>query len=998
MSNSNEDQNTTSKNSTKEKSYNLVQTLMNNPNLVNINPPQNFGNQSQNQQNININKSTNTTPNQKNNNITVMQEMRTKISNNDYNSIKELLKNSSISQTAKNNLLNLSFSKYNLTNNRNQRKIIIELINHGADSNYKLKLVDPNDKNKANNNMQSLMKSNVKINPLIYCCLKGDYELFESIKNKVNLSSINDESNNTNTNSHNHNNSNYMNMNNDNKNYMFYFFENTSNIDNKYKILSDIFEITKNNKNINININDYDKQSGMTLLMLSVIKQYINFINLFLENGADINKKNLKDGNTALHYAAMGKNKDIIEILLKDNNCDSLIKNNNNETIVDMASNNNCSTEIYTLLASKYGEQKKLKEEKTAQEEINSNSNSNDNNNYNNVNNINMYNGYTGNSHSNSSTGVEVGGGYDEGLDIIKQNQVNNNIEDLSSYLEIPFQFVNHSNYINYFESNNINNNNGQNNNNNFAFYGGNNNFSQNDINSNNNNNNGNIRNYLRFKNTPVLNINLKTEEDEDLLILDNLKNENDKYDFEFAEIENRLEQVYNEQNRLLIELSKVNNEIKTINNEIDSYSKKIKENENKNLNDIKNINLQKNAENATLDILYTQENFINLKKCHDLLLKDEEYLNRKFSDETFDENQIKLNLGKDIIDFQLYNKAQTKKNLKSASEIRSSLQLLLENNGFDYNVYIFGSYATYLCLPWSDLDLILISKNQNMKNINSITKLQEIANFLSNINWVDNPKLINDYYAFPFVNFSTDEQHGFMKVNLTIQDKKNKGYNCVKLTQDFLNSYKNLEPLTLIVKQLLKCSNTLFSLSNYNTASETLNSYSIILMIVYFLQIQLMRTTIETINNPDYLGELFINFLIYYAHFDSKEKSYIFVRTGLKDSIENDDYLHLNSFGSKLIIIDPLDHKNNVSLKTTEFRNIQFILRLIYYSSRVKCDCSCHYLKSYNCKDKDKDEDKTNNKDADRKYVELGTEHCILKKIFKTAYRINSNLLKEFN
>ena len=1008
MSNSNEDQNTNSKNTGKEESYNLLQTII--PNVANINPSQSFINPLQKKQNIhNITKKTTIPSDQstsKNNsgNINIMQEMITKISDNDYNSIKELLNNSStLTLQAKNKLLKLSFLKYNLANNRNQRKIINELINHGADANYKLEFVDANDKSKLNV-PQLLSKSNIIINPLIYCCIKGDYELFELIKNKVNLSMVNDESNNSNNNtnnnngnhSHNHNTSNSMN--NNNKNYMFYFFENTSNIDNKYKILSDIFSIKNNNNNIKINLDEYDKQSGMTLLMLSVKKQYINFIKLFLENGADINKKNLKDGNTALHYSAMVKNKDIIEILLQDNNCNSLIKNNNNETIVDVASNNNCNTEIYTLFASKYGDQQKIFEEKKAQEDINSNTKeNNNNNNYGNMNNsnINMYNGYKGNNNNNNSNSntneVEInGGGYDEGLDIIKQNQVN--VEDLSSYLEIPFQFVNHLNYINYFESNNINNNNGQSNNNNFGFVG-----RQNDGNTsnNNNNNNGNIRNYLRFKNTPVLNINLKTEEDEELLILDNLKNENDKYDKEFAEIENRLEQVYNEQNRLLIELSKVNNEIKTINNEIDSYSKKIKENENKNSNDIKNINLQKIAENASLDILYSQENFINLQKCHDILLKDEEYLNKKFSDETFDDNQIKANLVKDIIDFQLYNKAQTKKNLKYASEIRSSLQLLLESYGFEYNVYIFGSYATYLCLPWSDLDLILISKNQNMKNINSVTKLQEIANYLNDINWVDNPTLVTDYYAFPFVTFSTDEQHGFMKVNLTIQDKKNKGYNCVKLTQEFLNTYKNLEPLTLIVKQLLKCSNTLFSLSNYNNPSDTLNSYSIILMIVYFLQIQLMGRTIEMINNRDYLGELFINFLMYYANFESKEKSYIFVRTGLKDSIENDDYLHLNSFGSKLIIIDPLDHKNNVSLKTTEFRNIQFILRLIYYSSRVKCDCSCHYLKCYNCKD----EDKKNNKDGgDRKYVELGTEHCILKKIFKTAYRINSNLLKEFN
>ena len=510
-----------------------------------------------------------------------------------------------------------------------------------------------------------------------------------------------------------------------------------------------------------------------------------------------------------------------------------------------------------------------------------------------------------------------------------------------------------------------------------------------------------NLRNYVRFNDTPVLTINLKSEEDQDLLILDDLKNESDNLDIEFEQIESRLEEAYNEHNKLLLELNKVNNEVKSINNEIDSYSNQIKELESKNLNDIKNINMQKNAENSIFDILLSEENFLDLKNFHNELLKNEDYLNKKFSEEIFDENQIKSNLVKDIIDFQKFTKSEIKKKQKPISHIRSSLQEILELSGFDYTINVFGSYATGLYLAWSDLDLILISKNQNMKNNNSVIKLQEIMGILQNIEWVNTPILITDYYAFPFITFSTDQEHEYMKVNLTIQDKKNNGYKCIKLIREFINSYKNLEPLTLIVKQLMKCSNTLFSLSNYlyySNNSEALNSYSIILMIVYFLQIQLMgnmRRTVEMINNPDNLGELFINFLLYYVNFDFNEKNYIFVRTGLKDSLENDDYLHLNSFMSKLIIIDPLDHKNNVSLKTTQFRNIQFIFKLIYYSSRVKCDCSCHYLKTYN--NINKEEAKYNNKDGneDNKFVELGTEHCILKKIFKTAYRINSNLLK---
>ena len=949
MSNSIDNQNENSKDSNKEKRFNLVKSLINDPNLINNN--QEKGNLDQTQTNTTkINSKSNFSV------VEIMKKIQSKIMNNDCNSIKDLMDNTSnLTQQSKNQLLNLSFQEYNRTSNKNQLKIIFELINHGADPNYKLKFDVSEDKNKSINSSYNFQ--NERINPLVYCCLKGDFELYEMIKHKVNKSTIYEENNNFS----NHNSNSYS------KNYLFYLFDNDINIENKYKIASDILLYKKNNNDISININGYYKKTGMTLLMISVIKQYINFINLFLENGADINARNIKDGNTALHYAVLVKSQDIIELLLKSNNCDLLIRNNDNETVVDIAFKNNSRTEIYSLLAIKYTEQQKILEAQNTQNEINNSENNDINYGMNKMNNINM-NTYQNNRYAN---------------DNFKENQMNNDVGKLGSYLEIPFQFVKELNYFNFYNSNNINNNPQEGN------------FDNNDM--------KNLRNYVKFSNTPVLNINLKSEEDQDLLILDELKNESDNLDIEFEQIESKLEEAYNEHNKLLLELNKVNNEAKSINNEIDSYSNQIKELESKNSNDIININIQKNAENSMMDILLSEENFLDLKSCHNELIKNEDYLNKKFSEEIFDENQIKSNLVKDIIDFQKYTKNGIKKKQKSISHIRSSLQEILELNDFDYTVNVFGSYATGLCLPWSDLDLILISKNQNMKNNNSIVKLQEIMGILENIEWVNTPLLITDYYAFPFITFSTDQDHEYMKVNLAIQDKKNNGYKCVKLIHEFIISYKNLEPLTLVVKQLMKCSNTLFSLSNYlyySNNSEALNSYSIILMIVYFLQIQLMgnmRRTVEMINNPDNLGELFINFLLYYVNFDFNEKNYIFVRTGLKDSLENDDYLHLNSFMSKLIIIDPLDHKNNVSLKTTQFRNIQFIFRLIYYSSRVKCDCSCHYLKTYN--NINKEEAKNNNKDEDenedKKFVELGTEHCILKKIFKTAYRINSNLLK---
>ena len=945
-----------SKNNEKETSFNLVKTIMSNSNIKDINQSNNYTSHLQMPPNIILNQNTNIVINSENNNnkgknnIIIMQDMKTKISDNNYIDIKELLDSQNISQQAKNQLLNLSFTKLYLTNNNNQKKIIFELIEHGADPNHKLNF-DINEKNKSNN--YSIPK-NIKLTPLIYCCIKGDYELFELIKNKIYLSTSNEENSTLNV----------------NKNYFFYFFENNQNIDNKIKIANSILQKSKNNKNIKININDYDKQTGMTLLMLSVIRQYINFIKLFIENGADLNLKNLIDGDTALHYAAKIKNKAIIELLLNNKNCNLLIKNSKNETIIDVANTNCANTEIYSLLAKKYGEQQKLWEEKNNkkindQNKINRNYSLNSNG---------IKEKNNANKSNNNKSKNNINNDSETQNDILKSNKIKHNIEDFNSYIEIPFQFNNNINYIDYFDSNTNN-----------KIPNGINETDIKNISNQEDNDAGNIKNYMKLKGAPILNINLRSKEDEDALIIENLKAENEALDIDFENIENKLDSVYKEHSKLLKELSEINKEINSANERIDSYGKKLQDKESKYMVAFQKLKVQENNQNSILDILLYQKKFLEMNQNHNKYISDMNYLDKKFTDDFFDDKYIKDNLQKDILDFQLYVKANIKIKQKPINEIRSSLQEILESNGYDYTVYVFGSFATGLCLPWSDLDLILINKNQSSKIINIEDKLKEIHTLLNNSNWVNKPILVNNYRIFPYITFSTDEKHGFMKVNLTIQDKKNNGYKCAKLTLNFLHTYKNIEPLVLVLKHLFKYSNTIFSLSSYSeNPKENLNSYGIFLMVVFFIQFQIMHVNIEKINNPEYLGELFMNFLIYYNNYDQNEKGYIFVRTGLEDTLENDDFLFLKETKSNLVVIDPLDHKNNVVAKNIDFNNIKFFFKLILYSARIKCDCSCHYLKDY--------DDKAGN--DMNKSIELGTEHCILKKIFKTANRINSNFL----
>ena len=80
----------------------------------------------------------------------------------------------------------------------------------------------------------------------------------------------------------------------------------------------------------------------------------------------------------------------------------------------------------------------------------------------------------------------------------------------------------------------------------------------------------------------------------------------------------------------------------------------------------------------------------------------------------------------------------------------------------------------------------------------------------------------------------------------------------------------------------------------------------------------------------------------------------------------------------SELVIVDPLDHKNNVAERLFQFSNVKSTLMICYIVAKDNCECGCHYI----------DNDNTTNSGIENK------EHCILNKIFKTIKRLTDNFI----
>ena len=333
-----------------------------------------------------------------------------------------------------------------------------------------------------------------------------------------------------------------------------------------------------------------------------------------------------------------------------------------------------------------------------------------------------------------------------------------------------------------------------------------------------------------------------------------------------------------------------------------------------------------------------------------------ENYIEKKFNslinEQLINQDIIKSNLNKDILDYQQFVIKKRDNYIEMNEKILDKIQNNINKINTNFKAKLYGSRATNLFLMWSDIDVVICNEKRNKKIKEEINKEEEIEtedniedikyDFLEKLNellnndikFVENIKYLNKA-KIPIIKIKTTKEYNNIMIDITLQSKDHFGLKCVNLVKKLLKEYDILETLLFPLKTMLK-------LSELNDPyNGGLSSYALILMIVYFLEYQKkMKKEI----NKDNVGSLFYEFLFFYG--GRMDTNYIDI-----NNINNSMKINKNPF---IYILDPLNNENNVGKTSFKYMEVKFIFLIALQILNEPCFCQCHYNKKDNTKDKE--------------------------------------------
>lgn len=262
-----------------------------------------------------------------------------------------------------------------------------------------------------------------------------------------------------------------------------------------------------------------------------------------------------------------------------------------------------------------------------------------------------------------------------------------------------------------------------------------------------------------------------------------------------------------------------------------------------------------------------------------------------------------------EIKDFVRYV-SPAEEEIKARNRVTKRLSQAIEDLWPDAELHCFGSYATDLYLPGSDIDTVIISEQGHYDTKSS---LYQLSSYLRKNHLGKSIETIA-HARVPIIKFVDPETN----IHIDISFERSNGIHAASTIIDWLKITPGLRELVMIVKQFLAVRH----LNEVHTGG--LGGFSIVCLVYSFLQLH-PRIITEAIDPMENLGVLLIEFFELYGFnfgYDNvaiafKENRPIWV------SRRTRPYLQSTSNFS-LAIEDPQDYTNNISRGTFNLRDLK--------------------------------------------------------------------------
>lgn len=226
---------------------------------------------------------------------------------------------------------------------------------------------------------------------------------------------------------------------------------------------------------------------------------------------------------------------------------------------------------------------------------------------------------------------------------------------------------------------------------------------------------------------------------------------------------------------------------------------------------------------------------------------------------------------------------------------------------------HVFGSCATDLYLPGSDIDMVVISTTGDYEQR---SKLYQLSSFLRTNKLAKNIEVIATAKV-PIIKF-VDPTHN---IHVDISFERTNGLDAARRIRRWLDTTPGLRELVLIVKQFLRSRR----LNNVHVGG--LGGYATIILVYHFLKLH-PRVATGSMNVMENLGSLLIEFFELYG----RNFSYDNLIIALNPADDSPKYMRKSGYPTltagkgqfSIIVQDPSDPDNNITRSSYNLRDLK--------------------------------------------------------------------------